>query len=126
LMLVFTDEAEYSPSIFVAKNPDLKLWSIDIYNSHLGGAITEKIKERPIINSLFEEFTLDLNKGISGMKPDIRNVLRFKVTTEVEVNCTVTRDAFNKVVIDLSWFDEEKLMDTHEESNWISKLSFWK
>ena len=64
----------------------------DFYDTRIGKSIIDSVREPPITTSTVESFKIDLNKDISGLKPDIRDVVRVSLFTPLDFPYDVQED----------------------------------
>jgi hypothetical protein len=88
-------------------DPEKKAIIFDFYDTHIGESIIEPIKEAPITNSTVELFQVDLNKDVSGLKPDMRDVARVSLFTPHDFEYDVQEDV-GVITMSFKWSDKIK------------------
>ncbi len=83
-------------------DPVKKAVVFDFYDTHIGESIMEPIHEDPITNSTVELFKLDLNKDVSGLKPDIRDVVRVSLFSAFDLEYDIQED-YGVITMNLKW-----------------------
>lgn len=73
-------------------DPVKKAVIFDFYDTKIGESIMEPVREHPITNSTVEQFKLDLNKDVAGLRPDIRDVARVMLFTNFDLDYEVQED----------------------------------
>lgn len=83
-------------------DPVKKAVVFDFYDTRIGESIMEPIHEHPITNSTVELFKLDLNKDVAGLKPDIRDVVRVSLMTDVDLEYELQED-YGVITMNFKW-----------------------
>lgn len=79
---------------------------LEFYDIKIGESLIDSIVEYPIITTKVEETTYDLNKDVTGFKPDVRDIFRFKIYLEYQHPYTVTLDEFNTIKFSFVWSEK--------------------
>ncbi len=74
----------------------------DFYDTRIGTSIMEPIHEHPISNSTIEQMTVDLNKDVAGLRPDLRDMVRVNLFTPYDFDYSVQED-FGVISVNFKW-----------------------
>lgn len=74
----------------------------DFYDTHIGESIMEPIREPPITNSTVEQFKIDLNKDVAGLREDVRDVVRVSLFTPYDFDYEVMED-YGVITMSFKW-----------------------
>lgn len=89
----------------------------DFYDASIGNSLISNITEYPIKETTVEEFQCDLNEGVEGFEPDIRNIVRVKFKADCLVPYKFEVDDFGFMSLKFDWNKEiEKEMKGKNKS----------
>ncbi len=74
----------------------------DFYDTHVGRAVLDTIREAPITRSTLDSLQIDLNKDAKGMDPDIRDVARVSLFTPYDLEYEA-RQTDGAVTLNFKW-----------------------
>ncbi len=118
---IFSDEPVYGITYFNYYDSIKKALVLDFYDSNIGSSILDSIIEYPIVRCEYEEVKIDFNKGISGLKPDIRDMVRISLFTDYNFPYTLGLDEFEVLTLNFAWSKEieKQLQGPSYSSVWM-------
>ena len=94
----------------------------DFYDTHIGESPIEPITQDPFTNSTIEKSTIDLNKDVEGLKPDIRDLVRVTLYTPFEFQYDVQEDE-SVITMNFKWSKKIGKALVAERHSWWWKYS---
>ncbi len=74
----------------------------DFYDTRMGESLFDSIREPPFTSSKVEYSRIDLNRDVSGLKADIRDVVRVSLFTTAKPDYNVQEDE-SVITLSLKW-----------------------
>jgi hypothetical protein len=97
---------------------------IDFYDVKLGSSIFDTISEYPIIRSEYSESMIDLNLGVDGFEPDIRNVVTIKFFTKYKFEYSFHMDEFYEFNLKFQWNEKDEKNLKNYQAYAFNKIIF--
>ncbi len=108
ILFLFSNEPYYGTTFFDYYDTTEQAVILDFYDFHLGASIIDSLSEAPIQGTHIEQLQVDLNKGVQGMRPDIREVVRIRFFSEYNFPYKMEIDEFNMLTMSYRWNEEIK------------------
>ncbi len=122
ISFLFSEEPSYGITYFSFYDSTIKAIVLDFYDSFIGESILDSIQEFPIQSCKVEQYKVDLNKGISGLKPDYRDVVRIKLFSDYDIPIRVFQNNFNVIQLSLEWNDDIRKSLTKKDNSIYWKI----
>ncbi|MBF0430115.1 MAG: leucine-rich repeat domain-containing protein [Fibrobacteria bacterium] len=122
---IFSDEPIMGTTLCDYYDSTKKAIVLDFYDNRLGNSTPGTVTEYPITRTEIKELILDLNEGIEGLEPDIRQVVRIIFYTPFNFPYEIGMDEFNTIAFQFKWNrDIEKRLSYKPTSTmWLIPVS---
>ena len=95
---------------------------LDFYDTYLGSSLMDSLNEEPISDVGFEELHINLNEGIDGFEPDIRDVVRITLNSAYNFEYNLEPDEFEVLTLYFTWSEAIRKKLEKKDS---SSLMYW-
>ncbi len=120
MLFIFSELPYYGSTYFSYYDSTKNALILDFYDTYLGASILDSIVEDPITGSKFEELHVNLNEGVEGFEPDMRDLVRVTLYTDYPFEYNLEPDEFDVLTLYFAWSDQirNRLEKKESSSPW--------
>ena len=114
-----------TPAVFFdSYNPIKKAIVLEFYDIKIGKSLYDTFSEYPIDSISIKEYSVDLNKEIDGLEPDIRTVTKILFYCPFNIPYSTEIDEFSMINFNFQWNKEiKKLISKNKKDKYFKDFN---